>query len=520
MYKNSKFYVLALFIFSFVFQQIAYSQAVLAPVENYVINRAIGGIIANRMMVARGTAANDAVWLTAAANDPVFKATMAGVSGTMTAANVASTALGVGLLIAGAPVWLTVAASLGVIAVGTYIALDGVNGTSLMIADDTGMGNRILVKNKEPVFPNYPGTGAATGHTFGIDLARSHGAAVYREPNFCLTGMACYDFPAMPEGLSFAFWKGNYVVAAPTISDLGKYYIDAMQTGNLVPGVTFIRESAGSDFTYSDTGNVIWFVIFHEVVTFSDPALAHRNTDTYRTLYPENGAFSSGSYSKHYLDLNTALPEIKPETLHAPMDATLLADLVNKGWQMAAAKPGYAGEPYPVSNPVTATDVMTWKNANLSTYPVLDDLLRRPQNPAIDTNGVPISPNVSAGSTSNPNTGNPASGNVNVINTPNVNVLSMPQVNLGADPATPLPTLENTPTGAEILSPLTGLFPELRSFQSPAHSGVCPKPIFDIFGKSILMDSHCTIAEQNRSAIGAVMLVAWLLVALRILLSA
>ncbi|MCG9014747.1 hypothetical protein, partial [Laribacter hongkongensis] len=80
-------------LLSMLVQQVS-ANAVLAPVENYVVNRAVGGIIANRIAVAEGVAANDALWLAKAANDPVYKATMAGVSSQMTAVNVAATVAG------------------------------------------------------------------------------------------------------------------------------------------------------------------------------------------------------------------------------------------------------------------------------------------------------------------------------------------------------------------------------------------------------------------------------------------
>jgi hypothetical protein len=139
-------------------------------------------------------------------------------------------------------------------------------------------------------------------------------------------------------------------------------------------------------------------------------------------------------------------------------------------------------------------------------------MLRPAQNPSHDPNGVPISPSVSTSTDTGTNTGTGTSTNTGTN--------PSGQVNLGPDPNVPDPTLEEPPDASTILSPLTSLFPELRSYQTPAHSADCPKPTFDVFGKSIVMDAQCTIAEQNRSALGAIMMAVWVLVGLFILLSA
>jgi hypothetical protein len=70
-----------------------------------------------------------------------------------------------------------------------------------------------------------------------------------------------------------------------------------------------------------------------------------------------------------------------------------------------------------------------------------------------------------------------------VTGTPTNPAASAPLVNLGSDPGIGSPSLEATPTGAQILQPLTQLMPDLKNFQVPAHQAVCPKPSFDLFGK-------------------------------------
>ncbi|PLY44075.1 hypothetical protein CSZ94_06935 [Janthinobacterium sp. ROICE36] len=80
--------------------------------------------------------------------------------------------------------------------------------------------------------------------------------------------------------------------------------------------------------------------------------------------------------------------------------------------------------------------------------------------------------------------------------------------------------MEETPTAESILKPLMDLMPGFKNFAVPQHSGVCPKPEFAIFGKRIIMDSQCNLAEQNRSALFAVMAAVWALSAAFIVLRA
>jgi uncharacterized membrane protein len=520
-------------------QQQAYAQAALAPVENYVVNRAIGGMIANRIALARGVAANDATWFATAANDPVYKATMAGVGKVMTGANVASTALGIGLTVAGAPVWLTVAAGLGVLAVGTVIASNYQTGASISVIS-TSSGNKLSVQGNAPAMPSYAGaqpeqTGCPDiGSNFcvpkGLKQAIAQGAQVYRDPSSCLPGYWCYNFPPKPANLPMSVGMQTPVwLAASNITDLSKYWVTA-QYGDLngpdfiSMGTTFLVESTGGGFVYADDGTPSWYLWIHEkrsgcVAPVCDPVNGLVNYERTYFQYPPGGKFAPGTYAKQYMSLDAAVDALETDssTKAVSVSQQLLANIANKAWQQAASQPGYAGEPYPTASPLTTLDAFRWTQANPTASPTLDDLLRPATNAQVYPDGVPISPTIVYSAPTSPTTGNQ---NVNVINTPSVNVINKVSVDFGTDPGVAEPTLEATPTGAQILQPLTSLFPELRSFQTPAHASSCPKPVFDVFGKSVVMDSHCTIAEQHRAALAAVMMTVWLLVGLFILLSA
>ena len=152
-----------------------------------------------------------------------------------------------------------------------------------------------------------------------------------------------------------------------------------------------------------------------------------------------------------------------------------------------------------MSDPITEADVSAFRAAN-PTFPVstVGDLAQ----PLSATD--PLGQAAASSSTGTPV--NPAA--------------SSPLVNLGADPGIGSPNLEATPTGAQILQPLTQLMPDLRNFQVPAHVATCPKPSFDLFGKTVVMDGQCTVFENIRGELYNAMVLAFLLVALFIVLSA
>ncbi|HID7945554.1 TPA: hypothetical protein ACXIEZ_006608 [Pseudomonas aeruginosa] len=201
-------------------------------------------------------------------------------------------------------------------------------------------------------------------------------------------------------------------------------------------------------------------------------------------------------------------PEVAAQGIPAaelakPLNYQVMADAINKYWQQASYDPNYSGVPYSFSDPVTSSDVMQWATANPSIYPSVGDAVSSPLNPSTGT--VPVT-SPSTGTGTNPSS--PTEINVTL--------------DLGPDPGIGSPNLEATPTGAQILEPLTNLFPDLRNFQVPAHQAECPRPVFDlaVIGKQVQMDAHCTISEDVRGPLYNASLLGWVLAALFIVLSA
>ncbi len=219
---------------------------------------------------------------------------------------------------------------------------------------------------------------------------------------------------------------------------------------------------------------------------------------------------ATGSLTSSVKTLTEAVSALSAPQKQQKVSYEAMALLINETWKKAASQPSYAGVPYSVSKPITASDVQIWEQANPNAYPTVDSLFSPISSPAVGLapststgTGTEIAPAVSPTASSATNTGQ-----------------SNPSLNLGPDPNINAPNLETTPTASQILSPIIGLFPSFKNFTVPAHSGECPKPAFDAFGKHFVMDSHCTMFEQNRSVLTGFMLLAFALIAIFIVLSA
>ena len=490
-------------------QQQAYSQALpVAPAANFVVNRAVGGVI-TRVAISRGFAAND----------PRIAATLVGASSSLTAVNVASSVAGVGLAIAGAPVWLTLLAGLGIFAVGAAI----VAGVSTLSLED----GKLKVTGPGGTAPPYSPPVSVNGDRYA--LFSGLGLQVYRDPA-CLSSQFCYSYPLLPSG-SIPF-KFN-----PNISDnaQGIAHIAFFNLQDFISSFPMYGRKPGQSWTQTWPDYIesyVWDWITppsFEYATNGTTRLVGRfilkktcvsGTCTPLTIeddWDSNSAFvqiGAPERVRTYRDLNEAEPDISSATKGQPLSPDVIARIADEAWKNAAAKSDYQGVPYSATRPVRETDVREWQLEHPADIPKLGDLFTPASNPG--KSSVPVSPAVVPDAVTDPSP-NP---NPDPYAIHNVNIVNAPKVDLGADPKIPAPTLETTPSAGEILVPLLTLFPELKNYQAPQHVGACPKPEFSIFEKKIVMDSHCAIAEEYRQAIAAIMLTVWLLVGLFILLSA
>lgn len=218
------------------------------------------------------------------------------------------------------------------------------------------------------------------------------------------------------------------------------------------------------------------------------------------------GYAASGAYAAQ--TLQQAVDRLTAAERAKPLNPQLVAAVANQLWQQAASVPGYQGLPYPQSNPITTAEAQTWQTANAGNWPTVGDFVSPVATADSGAYSMPVnatSSNVTPATGTSPNTSNPS---------------TQAQINLGADPGIGAPSLEATPTAVQILAPILGMLPELRSFNTGTHSAVCPRPTMNLFGGTQTMEAHCTLLDNNKSVIQAAMALSWALMALFIILSA
>ncbi|MBR7973942.1 hypothetical protein KDX01_12625 [Burkholderia vietnamiensis] len=505
--------------------QVVHAQALLAPVENFVINRAEAAII-TRIAISRGFAAND----------PRIAATLTSMGQASTALNVVSTGAAVGLGFLGAPVWLTIAAGVGILAAGSALVAGGV---ALSRSLD---GKTISASQPAPALPVYTGplyqsTPPAAGvmpspFDYGATML---GMQVYRTNSCMANDSSCSSYPALPastEGLNFTRNFGPLALVAATLGAVQSFELYQLQYGgaNGVVGGGTATSALGYDvvavsvYWQPNANNTTNTLMESRTITswkMDASGNWYKSTDTgvvavtQWTPGPGVAPIAGNDLSQIYTNLTAA-------SLKQPLDPSTLAQLTNQTWQQASQQPGYQGLPYSVTQPITAQDVQPWALANPTAVPNIGDLFRPAVNPGVPT--VTISPTVQPGDVSAPNPGsNPGTtpgSNVNVVNTPSVNVVNKVSVDLGSDPGVQSPSLEATPTISMILSPLVNLLPDLKHWAVPAHGAACPEPSFSVLGHSFTLTAQCDLAESNRTAIYTAFAAMFTLAALFVVLRA
>lgn len=421
------------------------------------VSNAVSGVIEQKL-VNRGFAAND----------PRFAATI------QTSGNIISVAAGAGAaaIVVGtitAPAWVTAMVAAGVAAAVGYavtLAYDGI--TQWLFGSDSSQVNVVVAEGST----SAPGPLVLGGPYWSTN----------------------YSYSSTPEGAVNSSWADGVTVSKiqcskPT-STLDYTQVQCTSVGTaswLPPNFTVdtnpVWHNSGSPYASSTGSYKNGVGIF--------PA-------------PDTGTGTGGKTGA--MSMQAAIDQLSDGEKAKALNPALVAGIANQAWEKAAQAPGYQGLPYSYNDPITAADAAAWQSSNPGSWPSVGDFV------------TPF-PNGSTGtSPSNPPFTLPKPGEA--VNPVNPGTGS--QVNLGSDPGIGAPTLEPTPTGAQILAPITGLMPDLKNFQVPSHQGECPKPEFDIavLHTHVRMDAHCTLFEGVRGLLYNGSLVAWIIAALFIVLSA
>lgn len=550
--------MMAVALLALLAQQPATPQAL--PTANFVMNRAIAGVI-TRIAASRGFAANDARVI----------ATLEAISSSSTALNVVSTGASIGLSLAGAPVWLTILAGLGIVGAGSQLI--ATLGDAQVAIGQTYDGSVALVSKlprKESVtLPSYPTFKTSPTEEPLFEMLRRLGARVYRTDgcSSANTRVACHEFPLLPQestGIALSYPEHGIRIPFTSISELEELRTRWLfPAGDTDPRLKIIE-------LFDDYGEFAGFAermwtnkhrtcrdnapsscpAPHEWVTLElDPAVFVITRDAF---YGRNRITTESIYP----DLDAARAAMNNELMRLPISPKTLADIVDESWQQAAEAPDYAGLPYRDSEPVTEEDVVIWVRENPKEIPHIGDIFE-PANPP-DVKTVPISPRIRPREDPSPqvdptvdprvkprldpeidpNTGRdpdeegePGSErnkntegvqDVNVVNRPTVDIGNRVKVemDLGVAPDVGKPALEETPTAKMIIDPILGLTSDLKAWTMPSHGASCPRTTFQVFDRTIPIDAHCEIAERIGPQLRQVMLAAFAVMALLIVLSA
>jgi hypothetical protein len=231
---------------------------------------------------------------------------------------------------------------------------------------------------------------------------------------------------------------------------------------------------------------------------------AYVDANTAKGVYewiPATGQTLSPAYTPAFKPTSQIIGDLPQAVTSSQLSNEALASAANAQWQAASLQPNYPGLPYDATNPITAQDVATWRAANPSVVPTLNDFISPAVNPTtskVDT----------AAPVTNPNASNSASTGT--------------AVNLGTDPGITAPTLDTPPD--DLFKPISDVMQPWLSWQVPDHAGVCPtwqaSPSIAGYTFNIDISYQCTFIEQFRTVIAVSAIACWVVIAAFILLSA
>jgi hypothetical protein len=407
-----------------------------------------------------------------AGNDPRFGATVGavGTAATTIAAGVATGALAtVG--------WPALLVSAGVSALVSGAMSLGVDGLVNWIWGDSGhdkqvqLGGNGMGTGDPSLFPVIPGSYPAILSTYGS------GADVW--------------FKSSPTGTDARHIRTVLVSCPGSVVFCGAG--TAVSTANMdatltaVFSGTFPGSTGGFRNVYRAQVSTTGTTVTYQIVFDFTPASGV-------TLLPP-------AYTSTWKSAVEAVNDLPATYASTPLSDQMLATALNTLWKTASVTdPNVI--PWSASNPVTPADVAAWRSANPSMVPTVNDFISPVAAPGDSAVVLPVTgqgvvtPSV-PGSAPTPVT-----------------------VDFGADPHTPAPVLEVTPTASSILSPLFALMPDLKNFTVPAHASTCPTGTFSAMGSTYVISSHCDLIEANRSVIEAAMLLVFTISAVVIVLRA
>lgn len=392
-------------------QNVAHAQAaaLLEPVFNGVINRAVGaGILAN--LERRG--------LVTAANDAMFQSTMKWVGQAANDASYAGAAVGTVAAIAGAPVWLSTAISVGAIAAVGAVAWGAYQFSQV------GTGSSVQLQLMPTPGASSPGGASSPSGASSPDGASSPSGggtapaqelpvegALYASP-----GTSPAGYQALPSAMPFFVSTNNYLLQAGCTSARDCvlvaeiYNVQQQCSNNPTWANCLVSVPQSPSSYYTDQYNVRMPVFnpveSHILTTDAPPPQGSSDAGTWvqpvYTYSPSVQVFENPAYvaaQQGYVGDLQSLP-ITSDMLAAPLPDAITSQLAEKLLEKAAAMPGYDGYPYSAVDPVSTADI-----ANAGVAPKWSDLVEGTPKAATDP-GVTVAPDYfptpSSGGTGSP----------------------------------------------------------------------------------------------------------------------
>ncbi|AJX31618.1 virulence factor TspB C-terminal domain-related protein [Burkholderia oklahomensis] len=361
--------------FAMVCNQQAHAQAALAPIESFVINRAQAAIL-TRLAVARGIAASD----------PRIAATLAGMGQASTMLNVVGTGAAAALAFAGAPVWLTILAGMGILAVGSALQLGDATflWSGEQVSLDAGALPASAGDNYQPMQPPAIAIDPTNEKMLAPEMwAARAGIPVYRNSSCASNNAFCIGYPFSPGPGTANFYasRGPFDILPSTLEQAQQFewylYFFLGHCG-LSFGCTGGKDTTvnSRSLYFAPENNIPGQPIaLHYVETRTEAVKGSDGKTTYRQVV-KRGKDSFFSYKSAVVpivadDLSKLWPRIPPKVAATPLPTSTITNLVNATWKSASSQSGYEGLPY---RRVTEYDIAEWAKENPGQVPTFADL--------------------------------------------------------------------------------------------------------------------------------------------------
>ncbi|AOK45562.1 hypothetical protein WT60_00850 [Burkholderia sp. MSMB617WGS] len=367
---------LALFAaFAMLCNQQAHAQAALAPIETFVINRAQAAIL-TRLAIARGIAASD----------PRIAATLAGMGQASTTLNVVGTGAAAALAFAGAPVWLTILAGMGILALGSALQLG--DASFLWNEDQVALGVNALPAsvgdNYAPIQPPAIAIDPTRQKMLLPEVwAARAGIPIYRNGTCAANNTFCNGYPFSPGFGTSNFYatRGPFDILPSTLEQAQQFawylyqYLGhcGLNSGCVEENDTNVHSHV---LYFAPMQNVPGNPIALHYTESRTVAIKGRNGRvTYRSVV-QSGKDSLFQYKPEVVplvadDLSKLWPRMPSKVAATRLPTSTITNLVNETWKNAASQPGYEGLPY---QPISERDIAEWAKENPGQVPTVADL--------------------------------------------------------------------------------------------------------------------------------------------------